>query len=203
MLTPSSSHIPLHVLCLLEHAISHPWVQGSSSVDHVLSPFSSASDLIWTCSPLILSHCLSPLSPPRPGGQELSASTVACHGRLLARPALCLMAVCEGMCVQGHVCACVCARDWSPAPCGGCTLCTAHSSRPASRAARWWPTPELLRDLAGGCRDCQVDPLAFTEGRGGQWRNVASSGKSHCQSTSLVCDDPALAWVLNILRLLQ
>lgn len=107
MLGPSSSHILLHVLCPLKRAISRPWVQGPSSVDHVLSPFSSASDLIWTCGPLILSHCLSPLSPPRPGVQELSASTVACHGRLLALP--CPMS--HG-CVRGHVCAraCVCVR---------------------------------------------------------------------------------------------
>lgn len=61
------------------------WVQGSS-VDHVLSSFSSASDLTWTSSPLILSHCLSPLSPPRPGVQEPSASTDACRERLLALP---------------------------------------------------------------------------------------------------------------------
>lgn len=121
--------------CRAPHTVLSPcpvspetcWVQGSS-VDHVLSSFSSASDLTWTSSPLILSHCLSPLSPPWPGAQELSASTDACLQRLLALPPH----ESHGR-VQGRVGACT-----SVCECTGSCL---SLFRPATKAPGQWSLP--------------------------------------------------------------
>ena len=119
-------------------------------MDHALSPLSSASDLIWTWSPLILSHHLSPLSPPRPGVQEPVASTDACRGGLLTLPTPCLLAVCEGMCV----------RAWG-LHAGHCSLLTSSIKGVKTVVRPHIPLGARLEHRG----DCWVDPLAPTEER--------------------------------------
>lgn len=113
---PSPPPISLsYVLRLLKPAISHHrWVQGSSA-NHVLSPFSSASDLTWTSSPLILSHCLSLLPPPQPDGSGASHLHRCMSRKMSALPPH----VSQG-CVRGHVCACALRGGLVSGSRGGC-----------------------------------------------------------------------------------
>lgn len=128
-------------------------MQNSDSVDHVLSPFCSASDLSWTSSPLILLHCLSPLSLPWPGVQEPPTSTHACHGALLALPHPHLMAVWEGSSIFVHE---------------GLSLAlsesyTVHCSRFMSsiNGSKKQSTPMSLRGPGLSIAGLLVDPLLF------------------------------------------